>query len=138
MTKGKVFTPSGMTRTADGSVESTTPVKTVGWSADPTFPGTVVVNNGLQMDATIDAILSINATFYATFGQNISIAPYVNGVQRAAPILFPVTAYADVTRSGTILLSVTEGEVVDLYAWGEYSFAYTVRANARWSIGQVT
>ena len=129
-----LFTPCGMTRPADGNIATSAPVKTIGWSADPAFPGTVAVNNGLQMDGSTAVVLNFNGTFYATFGMNMNVAAYVAGVQRGPTSTFAVTAYNNVARSGSIPFSVNAGEVVDLYAWSTNAFTVTVRAGTTWSV----
>lgn len=131
------FMPSGATRTADGSVGSQTPVKTTGWVGNTTeFPGSVVVNNGLQMRGTkTGAVLTVSATFYWTWSGDINLAAYVNGVQRGATLVLNIpSAYTNYPLSGTITLDVEDGEVVDLYYWAALSFNMTVRSGAKFSI----
>ncbi|MFD4932362.1 hypothetical protein ACFWMS_26430 [Peribacillus butanolivorans] len=128
------FTPMGMIRAADGNITTATPIKTIGWSADPAFPGSVAVNNGLQVNGSVAAVLNFSGTFYPTFSMNMNIAAYVNGVQRGSTWTFAMNAYNNNVRSGSIPISVNAGEVVDLYAWSTNAFTVTVRAGTTWSI----
>lgn len=129
------FLPMGAMRAADGSIIATTPTKTVGWVANPEFPGSVIVSNGIQVNGTKAAVLKFSGTFYWSWTGAMNIAAFVNGVQRGETHSWNYpNGYVNTPHSGSIPISVAAGEVVDLYFWAAIGFAVTIRADAKWSV----
>lgn len=115
------FTPSGATITAETQTGSTTPAKTTGWVADTaTYPGSVIVSNGVQMRGSkTGAKFKFSGPLYWSWSGNVNIAAYVGGVQRGTTAVVSIpNAYTEYQRSGEITIDVANGEVVDLYMWG--------------------
>lgn len=129
------FTPMGEVLTTQTAWTSTTPKKLVGWGSDSAFPGTVVVSDGLQMNGSKSATLSFSLTYRHQWNSTINVAAYVGGVQRGTTFSFANPEnFIDVTKTGTIAVNVTAGEVVDLYVWTSGAFQITFRTTSKWSI----
>lgn len=129
------FTPMGAIRAADSSITATTPTKTTGWTANPSFPGTVLVSNGIQVNASKEAVLNFSGTFYWSWTGTMNVAAYVDGVQRGVTHSWNYpNGYVNTPHSGSIPITVASGEVVDLYFWAAIGFAVTIRADAKWSV----
>lgn len=129
------FTPSGATLTAENQTGSTTPAKTTGWAADTaTYPGSVIVSNGVQMRGSkTGAKFKFSGPLYWSWSGNVNIAAYVNGVQRGATAVVNIpNAYTEYQRSGEITIDVANGEIVDLYMWAGQSFGVTRRVGFKY------
>lgn len=126
----------GAMRVADGSINSTSPVKSTGWSADPAREFSQVVDNALLMPKSGNVWFAFQ--FYYKWGWtgNLNVAAYVNGVQRGPTFTWNNTnSSADnIPWYGYIPITVTEGETVELWGWTSAGFALAVRAASKWWI----
>lgn len=132
---GSPFAPMGVILPTANSWTSTTARKTLGWSADPAFPATVVVSDGIQVNGSKAAVVSFDLTYRYAWAGTVYVAAYVAGVQRGTTVSWGnPNASADYTKTGEIPITVASGEVVDLYVWTSHSFVFTMRTTAKWSI----
>lgn len=124
----------GAMRPADGSINSTSPIKSTGWAADPARELSQVVDNSLLMPKS--GTIWVGFHFYYKWGWTgpLNIAAYVNGVQRGPTFTWNNTNSSsdNIPWYGYIPITVTEGEFVDLYGWTSAGFALSVRAASKW------
>jgi len=121
----------GAARLADSAFTSTTPVKTAGWYPDPARPLSQIPNDGILMPKSGNVWMGFNMNYKWGWTTTVNIAAYVNGVQRGATFTWTNTnSSTDVNWYGYLPITVTEGEVVDIYAWTGTGFAITVRLNS--------
>lgn len=121
----------GATRLVDFTSGSTSPIKTTGWYPDPAYPLSQVPSDGLLMPKSGNVWIGFNVNYRWAGSGTINVAAYVNGVQRGSTFswLNPSTS-TDVNWYGFIPVTVTEGEVVDIYIWASLSFTLTTRATS--------
>lgn len=122
----------GALRLADSSFTATSPAKSAGWYPDPAYPFSQIPNDGMLMPKSGTVWMGFNINYRWGWTTSVNIAAYVNGVQRGSTVswLNP-NANADVNWYGYLPITVTEGEVVDIYAWTATSFAITVRGTTK-------
>lgn len=129
------FTAMGAILPTANSWTSTTPRKSLGWSSDPAFPGSVITSDGIQVGGSKAATVTFELTYRWAWTGTVNVAAYVNGVQRGSTVSWGnPSANADYTKTGEIPITVTSGETVDLYIWTSHSFAFTMRNTSKWSI----
>lgn len=129
------FTPAGVILPTANSWTSTTPRKSLGWSADSAFPGTVVVSDGIQVNGSKVATVAFDLTYRWAWTGSVNVAAYVAGVKRGSTVSWTnPDANADYNKTGEITVTVSSGETVDLYIWTSHSFAFTMRNTSKWSI----
>lgn len=129
------FTPMGVVLPTANSWTSTTPRKSLGWSANSAFPGTVVSSDGIQVNGSKVATVSFDLTYRWAWTGSVNVAAYVGGVQRGSTVSWTnPNANADYNKTGEITLTVAAGEAVDLYVWTSHSFAFIMRNTSKWSI----
>lgn len=129
------FTAMGVILPTANSWTSTSPRKSLGWSADSAFPGTVVVSDGIQVNGSKVATVAFDLTYRWAWTGSVNVAAYVSGVQRGSTVSWTnPNANADYNKTGEITVTVSAGETVDLYVWTSHSFAFTMRNTSKWSI----
>lgn len=129
------FTAMGVILPTANSWTSTSPRKSLGWSADSAFPGTVVVSDGIQVNGSKVATVAFDLTYRWAWTGSVNVAAYVAGVQRGSTVSWAnPNANADYNKTGEITVTVAAGETVDLYIWTSHSFAFTMRNTSKWSI----
>lgn len=132
---GSMFTPMGAILPTANSWTSTSPRKSLGWSADSAFPGTVVASDGIQVNGSKIATVAFDVTYRWAWTGSVNVAAYVAGVQRGSTVSWTnPNANADYNKTGEITVTVAAGETVDLYVWTSHSFAFTMRNTSKWSI----
>lgn len=126
----------GAQRIADGTINTTSPVKTLGWYPDVSgYPLSQVPNDGLLVPKTGTYWLGFNINYKWSWTTSISVAAYVAGVQRGTTFNWVNTnSSTDVNWYGYIQFTATEGEIVDLWGWTQTSFSMAVRATTKWWI----
>lgn len=129
------FTAMGVILPTANSWTSTSPRKSLGWSADSAFPGTVVSSDGIQVNGSKIATVAFDLTYRWAWTGSVNVAAYVAGVQRGSTVSWTnPNANADYNKTGEITVTVVAGETVDLYVWTSHSFAFTMRNTSKWSI----
>lgn len=129
------FTPMGVVLPTANSWTSTSPRKSLGWSGNSAFPGTVVVSDGIQVNGSKVATVAFDLTYRWAWTGSVNVAAYVAGVQRGSTVSWTnPNANADYNKTGEITVTVAAGETVDLYIWTSHSFAFTMRNTSKWSI----
>lgn len=120
--------PSGMTKNGTQSVSSTTAVKVTGWTADP---GSTVSGNGLVPGGSKTAVASFGLSVANLGGsQTMYMALYKNGVQVGATASKAIVASGSDAITSSQSVSVTPSDLIELYAWTQFSAVVTVNAGS--------
>lgn len=122
------FLPVGMVKDGTTFPLDTTYKQITGWTADPAYPGSSVVSNGLvAQSAAASATITASIPWTASFSTTTTLRLFQNGVQIAQGT--GISGSSGTSTAQATGVAVAAGDVITVQATTSNSFGATVSAS---------